>query len=135
MVLSEMARKLEMAGKDNDMAYIEVNFEIFINNAKQIKEAIEKYLKIETSEMAENEDKSVGEENNDEDIFDLFSQNWIDAMVNACDDMDSEEIRKLIDEFKKEHSGNKNNRVLADIEAYAKQYEFDEIVDLLQGKG
>lgn len=129
--LSEMARKLEMAGKDNDIEYIEANFDDFIKHAKQIKVDIDKYFGLQTEVVEEVLSGSVEREDEKKYVANIFTPEWISSMIDACENMDSKEIKNLIDKCKNVQLENQETRILADIEVLTKQYEFDEIIDLL----
>ena len=130
MELSDLAKMLEMAGKNNDTEYIDENFETFIKKAEMIKAAIEEYL-CEILKIQEENDNSDCEEN-DGNFPSNFTKEWIEAMTNACEDMDSKEINSLLNAMRTNVLSRQEKEMLSEISAYASSYEFDEIIEIFE---
>ena len=64
--------------------------------------------------------------------FRRFTKEWIDAMVEACDDMDSPKIAELIALVKDENLTEEDRKKLQQIIEYAEEYDFDEIIVMIQ---
>ena len=61
-----------------------------------------------------------------------FSKQWMQEVMNACEDMDLESITKLLDRAEDEKLSEENLILKEQIMEYATEYEFDEIIALLQ---
>ena len=64
----------------------------------------------------------------------ILDKHWIKAMVDACEDMDSQGIRKLIERLKDKNFNEEDSNKIQLITDYASQYDYDEIVAVLQGE-
>ena len=122
--LSEQAKELEMAGKEQRLDFIESHYNHFVQTAKEVIESIEVFYNGESSKVQE---KVV----NDSEIYTL-KEEWINAMVEACDDMDSPKIAELIEEVKDKNFAEEDSKMIQQIIEYAEEYDFDEIVEMLQ---
>ena len=137
MELSELAKGLEMAGKKNDNEYIETYYEEFINQAEIISDNMKEYFDM-TSERLQDE---IDDENDEQSIFDngndnieMFNEEWKLKVIAACDEMDSKLLYGLIGDMKNSVNSKRQKDVLNQMMEYAKQYEFDEVINILQEK-
>ena len=130
MELSELARQLEMAGKNGEMEFIETHFDEFTVLARQINTALCEFMGIQTDENKTNSDLLP----QDIDIREAFEHEWIEQMIEACEDMDSQLLGELVERVAESNSDKQIAKILSDISEYANQYEFDEIIDMLQGE-
>ena len=126
MELSELAKELEMAGKEQRFDYIEANYHNFIVKAEDMINNIKKFF---------NEESINKKEKNIADMEQhTLDKHWIKAMVDACEDMDSQGIRKLIERLKDKNFNEEDSNKIQLITDYASQYDYDEIVAVLQGE-
>lgn len=130
MELSESARQLEMAGKNGEMEFIEMHFDEFIALAKKINEVLCEFMGIRADEDKTDSDLSM----KDIDIREVFDHEWIEQMIGACEDMDSQLLGELVKKMTESNADKQVAKILSDISEYADQYEFDEIIDMLQGE-
>ena len=122
--LSELAKELELAGKEQRLDFIESHYEHFVKIAKEVIEGIGIFYAEESSKVQE---KVV----TDSEIYTL-TEEWISAMVEACDDMDSPKIAELIEEVKDKNLAEEDAKKMQEIIEYVEQYDFDEIIAMLQ---
>ena len=122
--LSELAKELEKAGKEQRLDYIESHYEYFVKTAKEVVESIGVFYAGESSKVQQNVVT-------DSEIY-TFTKEWIDAMVEACDDMDSPKIAELIALVKDENLTEEDRKKLQQIIEYAEEYDFDEIIVMIQ---
>ena len=71
--LSELAKELEKAGKEQRLDYIESHYEYFVKTAKEVVESIGVFYAGESSKVQQNVVT-------DSEIY-TFTKEWIDAMV------------------------------------------------------
>ncbi|MBQ4523907.1 MAG: response regulator [Lachnospiraceae bacterium] len=127
MELSELSKELEMAGKKEQLDFIESHYDDFVCKANEVEENLKEFFAEETVD---------GEENMSTDFpQQALDKRWIKAMTDACDDMDSQEIAKLMDELKGKHFNEEDSKKIQQITEYANQYDYDEIISVLQEVG
>lgn len=120
--LSTMAKELELAGKEQRLDFIESHYENFVYKAKEVVENIKVFL---GEESAKTDEKKTADAQ-----LHTLEQEWINAMVDACDNMDSQGIAELIETLKgKSYNETDSEKILKIIE-YASQYDYDEIIAL-----
>ena len=122
--LSEQAKELEMAGKEQRLDYIESHYDQFVQTAKEVINSIDAFYHRESSKVQE---KVIA----DSEVSTL-TEEWIRAMVEACDDMDSPKIAELIEEVKDKNFVEEDANRIQQIIEYAEEYDFDEIVAMIQ---
>ena len=72
------------------------------------------------------------EESNEEKAFGTLDQEWVTAIRDACEDMDSVKAAELIANIQGKRYSDKEEELVKKIEAYVDQYDYDEVVSLLQ---
>lgn len=125
MELSEMARELEMAGKEQRLEFVEARYDSFMNKAEQVIKNIEVFFAQEKNK----EEKIMAD-----GIPHSLEKKWISKMVVACEDMDSQSVANLIAQVKDKKFSETDSNTIKKIVEYAKQYDYDEIIDVLQGE-
>ena len=124
MELSELAKELEMAGKNEELDFIESHYDTFFRKANEVEENLKEFFAEETVD---------GEEKMSTDFLQhTLDQEWIKAMVDACDDMDSQRISKLMEALKGKHFNEADSKKIQQMKEYANQYDYDEIIAVLQ---
>lgn len=87
--LSEMARQLEMAGREEDYKQISYETPTLIAKYTEIAENIKPFTAGETSEQENENDKPP--------IDRSFMKNGLEAALEAIDDLDSPEVIRILD--------------------------------------
>lgn len=124
MELSELAKELEMAGKNEELDFIESHYDTFFRKANEVEENLKEFFAEETVD---------GEEKMSTDFLQhTLDQEWIKAMVDACDDMDSQRISKLMEALKGKQFNESDSKKIQQMKEYANQYDYDEIIAILQ---
>jgi len=116
--LSELAKELEYAGKEGNIEFIDVHMAQFNDMCKEIMQVLHDFF-----------DK---EESNEEKAFGTLDQEWVTAIRDACEDMDSVKATELIANIQGKRYSDKEEELVKKIEAYVDQYDYDEVVSLLQ---
>ena len=126
MELSELAKELEMAGKEQRFDYIEANYHNFIVKAEDMINNIKKFF---AEESINKKEKNIADMEQH-----TLDKHWIKAMVDACEDMDSQSIAKLIETLKDKKFNEDDSKKIKQMIEYANQYDYDEIIAVLQGE-
>lgn len=129
MKLSELAKELEFAGKRENIKFIEDNFDEFIAMAKNTNQDLRVFFGIK-DDIQEVETDIINI-----DARSLFDSEWIENMIEACDNMDSQMINELIAGLDISDLGEMAEKLINSISEYTKQYEFDEIISILTKEG
>jgi len=116
--LSELAKELEYAGKEGNIEFIDVHMAQFNDMCKEIMQVLHDFF-----------DK---EDSNEEKAFGTLDQEWVTAIRDACEDMDSVKATELIANIQGKRYSDKEEELVKKIEAYVDQYDYDEVVSLLQ---
>ena len=123
--------------KKNDNEYIETYYEEFINQAEIVSNNMKEYFDM----ISDNVQDEIDDENDKQSIFDngndnieMFNEEWKLKVVAACDEMDSKVLYGLIGDMKNSVNSKRQKDVLNQMMEYAKQYEFDEVINILQEK-
>ena len=120
--LSTMAKELELAGKEQRLDFIESHYENFVYKAKEVVENIKEFFGEEST--------GIEEQKTTDAQLHTLDQEWIKAMVDACDNMDSQSIAELIETLKDKTYNEVDSKTIQQIIEYASQYDYDEIIAL-----
>ncbi len=121
MSLSNQARQLEAAGKEQDVAYIEEHFTTFTECCRETIQVLEAFF-------GEDPKTEVATE-----LSALDSQ-WIQDIRVACEQMDSSKAEELLEELSGKSFSNEESVLIQKIRNHVEQFDYDEVVTLLQGE-
>lgn len=116
--LSELARQLEFAGKDEDIAFIESNLDAFIENCKQMIERLDAFF----DSVDESGQKEAG----------ILDRQWLCDVCQACEDMDSSKATKLLEQIQNKRFSGKEEILVEHIKKYVDQFDYDEVIFEIQ---
>ena len=119
MDLSEQAKQLEDAGKEDNVAYIKEHLQAFLKNCEQILGRLEEYFKTE-------EPPKDGLEQS------TLDSQWLSEIALACENMDSSAATELLEQLKGKNFSAEDNELVKKIAEYVDQYDYDKVVELLQ---
>jgi len=118
MELSEYAQRLEAAGKEENSEYIEVHMEEFVLCASKI-------LKVLGDFFGEEDNR------NKETELSVLEKTWLEAMRQACEEMDSATAEALLEQIKQKRFTEQENELVKQIGEYVNQFDYDEVIALL----
>lgn len=138
MELPEMAKGLELAGKNDDIPFIEEHYDEFMEKATEIKNRLVEYFDGLANNLSDNLSDG-GEGTNDdfdemEEGLNAFTDEWKSKIITACEEMDSTTLWEIMEDMKKEKLSKAERKLLNEFAEYANQYDFDEIINKLQEK-
>ena len=119
--LSELAKNMEYAGKENDEEYIEANIQKLLTMSDEILENIGKYL------------KSIKEPDEGIEVS-VLDKEWIDEVKQACEEMDSSRISLLMELIADKKFEGEDKQLVEEIEKHVSQYDYDDVIALLETK-
>ena len=119
--LSELAKELEYAGKEGRLEYISDNMKRLVDMCHGILEALETYF-------------SSGDMGDDDTEVSVLEEQWLRDFSQACDDIDSSRIAELLSLISGKRYGDEDDKLLKQIQRYINQYDYDEVVTLLDGR-
>ena len=121
MELSELAKQLEFAGKEENREFIDKYINAFV-------EKCERMLRVLDAFWESKEDIVI-----DEEISTLDNQ-WLYDIRQACDEMDSAKAYELLEKNKDKRFSQEESDLINKIKEYVNQYDYEEVVSLLGGK-
>ncbi|MBQ4283839.1 MAG: response regulator [Lachnospira sp.] len=121
MELSQMAKDLEVAGKKEDIEYIKSGLSPFVKCYESIIKALDEFYSQEEEEVSD-------------DVTEALEESWLSDMMTACEDMDSSRAEELLENVKAKHFSKEEKELVSQINAYVEQYDYDEVVALIQTK-
>jgi len=121
MELSELAKQLEFAGKEENREFIDKYINAFV-------EKCERMLRVLDAFWESKEDIVI-----DEEISTLDNQ-WLYDIRQACDEMDSAKAYELLEKIKDKRFSQEESDLINKIKEYVNQYDYEEVVSLLGGK-
>ena len=119
MKLSELAKQLEFAGKEDSLEFIETHITEFVDVCEEIMEALDAFFKT---------DKTIAEEKE----FSVLDKQWLSDISLACDDMDASKASELLEQVQDKCFSEEEEELLQKIKEYVNQYDYDEVVSMLQ---
>ena len=119
--LSEIAKNMEYAGKENDEDYIEAHIQKLLTMSDEILENIGKYLK-----SIEEPDKGIE--------VSVLDKEWLDEVKQACEEMDSSRISLLMELIADKKFEGEDKQLVEEIEKHVSQYDYDDVIALLETK-
>ena len=123
----EEAQKLENAGTDNDMAYINTHCEEFLEKYKRFKAPLSEFISKEESVQAEqNEDKPEADEGLLEDAY--------EELYSAADDMDCDMLKMIFKDMEAYRIPDKDLELWQKLMNASEKYDYETIMNLLDGR-
>ena len=122
--LSDFAKELEFAGKEERFEYIDSNLDAFVEKSKDIICALDDFFI--------NEEEKNSDENVNENEISVLDKQWLCDVSTACEDMDSYKANELLQVIKGKKYCEAEKKLVKQIERYIEQYDYDEVVALLQ---
>ena len=122
MELSELAKALEAAGKTADIEFIDSNMDRFVRVGEFIIDAVGKFFD------DEDENKKMLEDVE----FSRLDEEWLEAVCQACEDMDSSRAEELFEEIDGKRFSDDEEALISRIKECVGQYDYDEVVALLK---
>lgn len=126
MQMSADAADLEAAGKKEDAEYIAAHIAGFEENGHSLVANIRAFLRSDTTNPMVEEAQDAGK------TLPGFSVAWLKEMADAGDSMDSAKIITLLNEVKSENYNKEETQLLDAIQNYVDEFEYDEIVNVVQ---
>ena len=119
MELSEIARQLEAAGKEENLAFIDAHMNQFVKNCERMIKVLNVFFEKDTTTAAGGE-------------ISVLENEWLEAVSLACEDMDALKAVELLRELQGKHFSPEEGQLLERIRGYVNQYDYDEVVALVQ---
>jgi len=118
--LSELAKELEFAGKEERLDFIEKHMDQFNDKCKEMIQILHDFFAKEEKETEI------------EMEFGTLDKEWFEEVCQACEDMDSVKAVQLLEDIQGKRYSDEEMELIGKIEEYVDQYEYDEVVSLLQ---
>ena len=115
--LSELARRLELAGKEGDLLFIDANMPRFTEACEKMIRALETFFAVDGQTLEEAE-------------YTVLEEQWMRDIRQACADMDSLKAAEMLREIRKWKFSDSAEQFLKKLEDYVEQYDYDEAVAL-----
>lgn len=118
--LSEMAKQLEFAGKEENFEFIDSHMDNFVDKSNEIISVLDTFFEGD-------------EEINDADITEMatLDRKWLSDISEACNDMDSNRVSQLMKLVKGKVFNESDKKLIKQIEKSIEQYDYDEVVTLV----
>ena len=120
MELSECAKNLEAAGKKEDTEYIDSHMDDFVQEAEAVLKVLENFF----TEKSEEEEPQEAE-------LSVLDKTWLEAVRQACENMDSSVAEELLEQVRQKRFEEKEAELVKQIMEYVDQFDYDEVVALL----
>ena len=128
MRLSELAKQLEAAGKEENIPYIQEHFDEFKKCCNNTIEVLKGFFGKEENQ----EESNIFDDNTEVSELDLI---WLKDIKSACEEMDSSRASELLDDIKGKKFAGDDNELIQKIRNYVEQFDYDEVIALLEEKG
>ena len=119
LALSELAKQLEFAGKEDNIDFIEDNMDKFVDMCENLIHNLNIFF---DDENQETDDKAI----------DSIDKQWMIEMGQACEDMDSSRAAELLEEIKNKKFSKEESSIIKKIKEFVNQYEYDEVTVIVQ---
>lgn len=117
--LSELAKQLEFAGKEENLEFINAHMPDFIEKCQSMITVLETFFA---------EDK----EDEKELKISALDKQWLEDIRLACEDMDSLKACELLEQVRGKRYSEKEEKLVKKISEYVNQYDYDEVISLLK---
>jgi len=119
MELSELAKQLEFAGKENNLEFIKRHMPRFVTICEEIIGALEHFF---AKEREDAEEKEIS----------ILEKQWMLDISEACEEMDSAKATDLLKQIEGKRFDKEEELLVKKIESHVNQYDYDEVVTLMQ---
>jgi len=119
MELSEIARQLEAAGKEENVAFVEAHMRQFTECAEYIIKVLDVFFHREAKTVEEQEISSLEEY-------------WLQAVCKACEEMDAVKAMELFKGVEGKRFTSEDAQIVNRLRGFVNQYDYDEAVELIQ---
>ena len=119
--ISELAKQLEFAGKEENLEFVDKHIDAFVEKCEHMIKVLEVFWKRE-------------EENDIECEMSFLDKQWLYDIRQACEEMDSAKASSLLEEVKNKRFSEEENNLLKQIKEYVEQYDYEDVVSLLGNK-
>ena len=121
MELSELAKQMEYAGKEENLEFIDEHMTQFVDCCEKTIRSLDEFFSTDEKETKEME-------------LSVLDEEWLHSISMACEDMDSSRASELLDVIQGKRFLEEEERIVKQIREYVEQYDYDEVVSLLQGR-
>jgi len=119
MELSEIAKQLEAAGKEENLAFIDAHMNQFVENCERMIKVLNVFFEKDCIADTQGE-------------ISVLEKEWLEAVSIACEEMDALKAAELLRETQEKRFEPDAERFLEQIRGYVNQYDYDEVVALVQ---
>lgn len=117
--VSELAKELEYAGKEGNIAFIDEKFAEFVSLCQGVIDMLDGMF---AADEKTEQEKEVA----------VLQKEWLAQICAACEEMDALTATQLLEEVKKKKYSEDEEEMIRKIEDYMNQYDYDEVVSLIQ---
>ena len=121
MELSEIAKQLEAAGKEENVVFINAHMNQFVECCEYIIRMLNLFFAKDTETVEEREVSAL-------------EDSWLEEVSAACDEMDAVKAAELLGKIAGMRFAPEDEQLLEQIRGFVNQYDYDEVVDLIQGR-
>lgn len=131
--VAELAKKLEAAGKENNLEYINNNIDEFMNNTIKILENINKFINKKNYKKEEALLKNLGENelSNEEMVIAQIDKEILKKLSDSFEEVNLEDIENLLKEITKQKYDEKTTKLIKQIQKYLEVFEYDNSIQLI----
>jgi len=122
MELSELAKQLEFAGKEENLKFIDSHINPFVEKCERMIKVLDKFWEAEEDVVTDDE-------------ISILDEQWLLDIRQACDEMDSSKASTLLEQVQGKRFSQEENSLLKKIKEYVNQYDYEKVVSLLEPKG
>ena len=120
--LSELAKQLEFAGKEENLEFIDNHIDPFVEKCEHMIKVLDKFWESEEDVVSEGETS-------------ILDNQWLHDIRQACDEMDSSKASSLLEQVQGKRFSQEESILIKKIREYVNQYDYEEVVSLLDAKG
>ncbi len=118
MELSRLAKQMEVAGKEDDLEYINSNMGELTACAKGVLAVLGSFFTEDGDAEKEKQQSTL-------------DARWLIKMREACENMNSSGAAELLEQIKDKSFSEEETKLVKTIEEFVEQYDYDEVVELL----
>ncbi len=131
--VADLAKKLEAAGKENNLEYINNNIDEFKNNTLKILENINKFINKKNYKKEEERLKNIEENeiSNKEMVTHQIDKEILKKLSDSFEEVNLEDIENLLKEITKQKYDEKTKKLIKQIQQYLEVFEYDNSIQLI----
>jgi len=119
--ISELAKQLEYAGKEENLEFIDKYINLFVQKCERMIKVLDDLFKQDKYVVLEEE-------------ISILDKQWLHDVRQACEDMDSAKAVELLKGMAGKRFSEEDSELLKKIEEYVNQYDYEEVVSLLASR-